>query len=73
MPENPDQPKQKVIVPARTIPVRRIAGIVGIIVALVAVLYYFAVGGIRSHHTDPASSAPGNSMTMQPAATSLAV
>ncbi len=71
MPENPDQPRQE-IASERTIPVRRIAGIAGIIVALVAVLYFFAVGGIRSHRDQPSDSTPGNSMTMQPAATSLA-
>jgi len=72
MPENPDRPSQKVIVPARTIPMKRIAAIAGVIVALVAVLYFFAVGGIRSHHTDPASSAPNSSMTVPSAATSFA-
>jgi hypothetical protein len=71
MPENPDQPNQKVIVPARTIPMRRIAAIAGAIVALVAVLYFFAVGGIKSHRTDPSSSAPNSSMTVQTAATSF--
>jgi hypothetical protein len=64
MPENPDQQDQKVIVPARTIPMRRIAAIAGVIVALVAVLYFFAVGGIKSHRTDPGNSAPNSSMSL---------
>jgi len=51
---------------------KRIAAIAGAIVALVAVLYFFAVGGIRSHRTDPSTSAPNSSMTTQPASTSLA-
>jgi hypothetical protein len=73
MPENPNQPIQDVVVRERTIPIRRIAGIAAIIVALVAVLYFFAVGGIRSHRTAPSDSAPANSMTVQPAATSSPV
>ena len=73
MPENPDQPRQEVVVPARSIPVRRIAGIAAIIVALVAVLYFFAVGGIRSHRTAPTDSAPSNSMVVESTATSIAV
>ena len=73
MPENPNQPRREVVVPARTIPIRRIAGIAAIIVALVAVLYFFAVGGIRSHRTEPSDSAPHNGMAVQSATTSVAV
>jgi hypothetical protein len=64
MAENPDQPRHKVIVPHRTIPIRRIAGIAAIIVALVAVLYFFAVGEIRSHRVSPTDSAPHSGMVV---------
>lgn len=73
MPENPDQSRQEVVVPARTIPLRRIAGIAAIIVALVAVLYFFAVGGIRSHRTEPTDSAPNNGMLVESATNSFTV
>jgi hypothetical protein len=73
MPENPHQPRQEVVVPERTIPLRRIAGIAAIIVALVAVLYFFAVGGIRSHRTAPSDSSPNNGMAVESATTFLAV
>ena len=73
MPENPDQSRQEVVVPARIIPLRRIAGIAAIIVALVAVLYFFAVGGIRSHRTAPTDSAPNSGMLVETATNSFTV